>query len=71
MSNWKEEFYETISNRLPLTELDTIKIEQFITDLRKQDEAELIKILPELTDYNPVDGGYKNIHKLIKDYYAK
>ena len=44
-------------------------IKQFISDLRKRDEEAMIGMVPELTDYNPVDGGYKNIHKLIKDYY--
>ena len=49
---------------------------QFIKDIRKQDEEELIKMLPD-KDNLYVEGcslksGYKKeVEKLIKDYYNK
>jgi len=58
---WQERFEEEFWGKFGSTKTIN-EIKQFITDLRKQDEEELIKMLP-------VKNG--RTEQLIKDYYKE
>ena len=64
---WQEEFEEEYWGKFGSSK--TINdIKQFISDIRKKDEEELIKMLVNEFFY---DVNIIKLKKLIKDYYAK
>ena len=79
MSNWKDKLTQLfyIQAVKPVYRvMFEHRVAQFITDLRKHDEEELIKMLPRIKrGYIAVSIVYysavNDIKKLIKDYYAK
>jgi hypothetical protein len=81
MYNWKKEFYKKFNSKdkalwkyssdlNAYTSCDK-EVEQFISELRKKDMEELIKMLRENDDSPEIyfGDGWLVVEKLIKDYY--
>ena len=70
---WQERLWYIFKSPLGYSSIDNknnsmYDLERFISDLRKKDEEELIKMLPHYCLEHEVE---VNITELIKDYYAK
>lgn len=69
---WQEEKIKHTAEHLGIISEGALKT--LVSDIRKKDEEELIKMLPQDlgTDrYNWFKDGKKNVIKLIQDYYNK